>query len=334
MSKMKMTLQRFFFASLTLPLIIVFQNCGSRKMDFSQDSAALASTSSEASTANQSLAVSSDQFTITGTSTTQKNALDMIWVVDNSGSMYDTASIVRNNIESFLKSIDANSDFRFLLISKKGVSNAQVSLPNTYLGNSKFKQIDYQVESNDGAKILLDHLENTIPTIKSQNYALNSFFRADSKKAIIFVTDDESYLNSNTIQNRLDSISGWRNQYTVYGFIGLGSSASPCQANTGNIYINLANNTGGNTFNICDNNWTQHFSNLQNNVIAQINIPNFVTLSKDNVNTISAVYINSVKVDPSKYTISKSGKKTKITFKDTGKLKNNDKIKVDYTYNK
>lgn len=313
-------------------LCLAFQNCGSRKMDFKQDQTELASSSSQpAIVGTQNLATNIDEFTINSSSVNQSVALDMVWVIDNSGSMIDTASIVRKNLEGFLKLLETNSDFRFLLISRSGVSAAQVSLPSAYAGNSKFKQIDYQVESTDGPKILIDHLENSIPLIKSKNYGLDTFFRKDSKKTIIFVTDDESQINNNTIQNRLDAIPNWNNQYTVYGFVGLGYATSPCQARTGDTYINMANNTDGKTFNICDTDWSKHFTDLQNNVITKINAQDTVVLSKDEVASISAIYINNVKINSSKYTITKFGKKTQIKLKD---LKKNDKVKIEYSYKK
>lgn len=319
-----------------LILLPAFQNCGGgRKMSFSQDTAELASMDSNNTTVQTSaLATNTDEFTVRATNSTQNAPLDIVWVVDNSGSMSDTASLVRNNIEAFITSIDTSSDFRLLMIGAQGNTGAQIQIPAAFRSDSRIKQINYQVESTDGPQILLDHLLNTKPLIQSKNYHLDTFFRTTSKKVIIFVTDDESLISASTIQNTLDGINNWRNQYTIYGFVGLGGTASPCQASTGNTYINLAENTAGKYFNICSTNWTAHFNDLKNNIISKITTNNNFILAKDYVDKVSAVYINGIKQDASKYTVSKSGKKATLSFKDSSKIKTNDKIKIEYSYSK
>ena len=87
--------------------------------------------------------------------------LDMVWVIDNSGSMSEEAEQVRINFERFSNSLENKGDFKLALISKTEGSNSSpimgrfrpVGLPYVELSqNMKNKghiQIDYPVGSTN-----------------------------------------------------------------------------------------------------------------------------------------------------------------------------------------
>ncbi|WP_291515432.1 vWA domain-containing protein [Bdellovibrio sp. ArHS] len=227
---------------LALICIGAFQNC-SRSVAFREEGAVSTNLATEVFTVNSS----------------ENSALDMIWVIDNSGSMADNAAQVRSNLSSFLEQLDDKADFRFLLLSGTGTHGA--TLPND-LPSSYYRQITTSVGSKNGPALLLSALSAT---------ELKEFFRVDSQKVIVFVTDDNSNLSANSFLSSLLSMTQWpTSQVMVSSFVGMGASVSPCQSATGSVYTSLASLTKGKAYNICNEDWSANFADLLDKSIAQI----------------------------------------------------------------
>ncbi|WP_413287587.1 VWA domain-containing protein [Bdellovibrio sp. HCB337] len=203
--------------------------------------------------------VMTESFTVN--STKMVRPLDMVWVVDNSGSMKEEAAHVRNNLTTFINSLDKASDMKFLLYSQKGTTGTLVSLPSG-LDAARFTQVNKVVGSTDGTKLVGDHLvlalKNGVP-----------FFRTDSKKIVVFVTDDNSAISAATFMGLLDQAGARSADVAVFSFIGQGS-ASPCQAATGAVYQTLADQTKAKTYNICNLDWAQYFTDLKTDVLTKL----------------------------------------------------------------
>lgn len=246
----------------------------------------------------------------------QLRPLDIVWVVDNSGSMSTEAAHVRNNLVNFVSTLANVTDVKLALLSAIGSTGTLVDYPTIPIPNLKINQ---SVSSTNGLRLL----SSTICKVGSTHALCNSggeaavrgqlqnFLRADSHKVVVMVTDDES---SVPMTDFLDvySESFDRSTVTVYGWVGLGGNLSPCQARTGTQYSSLATATGGEVYNVCDTDWTSRFNQLANNVVTLVKdtiaLPNNVINS-----TILSVTLNDQPIAPVDYTISPAG----IAFNET-----------------
>jgi hypothetical protein len=220
--------------------------------------------------------------------------LDMIWVVDNSGSMSEEAANVRNNLTNFISALDKSVDMKFLLISQKstgGFFDYGVTLP-TGLDATRFMQKDIFIDSYHGPDVLLSEL-------KAEISAGKPFFRSDSKKIIVFVTDDNATMTAASFTSGLNNVGVGAGQAAVFGFVGLGGPLSPCQWATGLVYQSLATQSGGKTYNICAVDWTQNFSALHTDVLTKLG--RSYTLLDPMVTKITKVEVDGVAIDASMY---------------------------------
>lgn len=190
-------------------------------------------------------------------------SLDLIWVIDNSASMNQEAAHVRENLLSFVSHIEDEVDFKMSVISYKSTRGTGVVLPPN-LDSSRFTQIDQRISSRNGVQKLADLL--SLP--KRESKSLSSFFRPNSSKGIIFVTDDNSNMKSYQFMDFFNANFS-TDKLKVYGFVGLGRTESPCQAVTGRVYSELVQETNGKMYNICDADWRPHFETLATTFVNQ-----------------------------------------------------------------
>lgn len=172
--------------------------------------------------------IQTDGFTVRADTS---GALDLVWVVDNSGSMSEEAANVEKNLARFITQVKTKTDLRMAVISAQSGSQG-VRVPAT--PGLDLRVIDHQVESFNPLTLLAlsfcsdaqiakgasafsspplivrlnDHgferfcalaklQESGVPpeySIKLVTNALsdNRFYRADAAKAFIVVTDDNS----------------------------------------------------------------------------------------------------------------------------------------------
>lgn len=124
--------------------------------------------------------------------------VDLVIVLDNSGSMREEIEAVERNINVNLATIvaEAGIDFRVILIGKHGEGgpfdsdicvSAPLSgtscepVPPTPANTDRFRHVDVEVSSDDAFRVTL------------QTFAQwSDFLRVDALKALVVVTDDES----------------------------------------------------------------------------------------------------------------------------------------------
>ena len=144
----------------------------------------------------------------------------------------------------------------------------------------------------------------------------------------MFVTDDESDLSA---QAFLDL---YRARYpnsplTVFGFVAQDLTTSPCGYGAGNAYVELAQATGGKTYNICDETWDAHFDDLAIEVsrLAQM----IFLLEQSDVNEVEKVFVDGKEVPQGDYLVVRN--KVRIHSKYFSETKEY-KVSVKYKYNK
>lgn len=210
--------------------------------------------------------------------------VDIIWVIDASGSMWDETQRVAENINAFSEDIAAAAiDFRVVMITTLDPVPAGTPLPNS----DNYLFVSGSVDSNNSLDILRD--------IYGQ---YRSFLRPDAVAHFIVLTDDESGYNqlstpddrSAAFQSDMQGLLGKSfylhtisSEDTGGGVPCMGDAAScpfglaipgVCGAAApGNTYYKLAAATGGLSVSICTADWSQVFEPLKAAVIDSVPLP-------------------------------------------------------------
>jgi hypothetical protein len=148
--------------------------------------------------------------------------VDILFVIDNSGSMGDEIAAVEDNINvNFADIIQAsNIDYRIIMISKHG-RNQDESIcvrsplsgttcrpkpPNRPANTARFFHYDVEVGSWDSLQLLL----NTYNQRDRNGFApdgWSGWLRAGARKVFVEITDDESHLSATDFENALFALS-------------------------------------------------------------------------------------------------------------------------------
>ncbi|NJL24733.1 MAG: hypothetical protein HC902_05900 [Calothrix sp. SM1_5_4] len=81
----------------------------------------------------------------------QIKPLDIVWIVDNSGSMSAEAAHVRSNLTQFVNQLSSLSDVKIAVVSRVGSTGTSVGIPQIPIPSL---QVNQTVESTDALRIL------------------------------------------------------------------------------------------------------------------------------------------------------------------------------------
>jgi hypothetical protein len=246
--------------------------------------------------------------------------LDLVWVIDSSGSMSTEIDHVKSNLALFISRVQNQTDLKMALISETSVRD-HITFPNS---GAQFLHIDQRVRSKDALTLtgaaLCGNLEGACSGFARSTVQgrLANFWRKHSKKVVIVVTDDESEIQDSAFLGAFSQLYPEQHPST-FGFIGLGSSLSPCQAATGNRYMEMVRRTGGALYNVCDKDWSASFSSLASGVVALSAPP--VQLPRD-LATISIfnVILDGRPLLPNQYTVTREGIYISPSLLTTGRI--------------
>lgn len=296
-------------------LVLMFQNC-SQNVDFKTqpESLSLGSNTGDGAgvpTEPSNSPERTEQFKVAFNS--EAAPLDMMWVIDNSASMDAEAALVRKNFDAFLTALNMSTNFRLVLITTEDLTKNGVTIPSSFNSDTHL-QINHEVGSFNGPSVLL----------KKMNLAPNGFLRSDSKKIIVFVTDDNSDLGADSFLSSLVSNQKWsKDDISVSSFIGLNKADSPCMAREGAVYKTLASDTKGKNYNICDPDWSAAFSNLIEGSVSKA-VRRFTLTSASEVKEILEVKVDGKKILSSLYSV--AGKT--VTLADSVALAENSQVTI------
>jgi hypothetical protein len=190
---------------------------------------------------------------------------DIIFIVDNSGSMGDEANAVQANLNNFSQQIiDSGVDAHVVLISSypgngngicvepplgSGGCNSADSNPPTYL------HIDEGVGSHDALQRLLGSSAQWMPVV-----------RPDSGLHVVVVTDDESNLDALSFDSQFKALNPDFDDYKLHGIVSMQDCSDA--ADIGQVYISLGQLTGGLVSDLCLQNFQPVFDLLATEVIS------------------------------------------------------------------
>ncbi len=279
-----------------------------------------------------------EEFNLSSSVTT--SPIDMIWVIDNSGSMEQEAAEVRRNLDNFMTSISARVDLKVTVISNADAKFGVTLTPEALA--SGHAQIVQTVQSRNllslAASALCPDTETAVPGIgplgllfkicnaSGSAKQLGDFkgvneirglalkrLRPNSAKVFVFVTDDDAE-GVITPGNFLSSIKVDKSAAHVYAFRGDTAGDNCDISRKGLAYDALALATGGETFDICLVDWSPQFAKLTSNVIDIANSKNIFTLSELGSLTIKKVFLDGKELPAKNYVI--AGSSVKIIDQD------------------
>jgi hypothetical protein len=203
--------------------------------------------------------------------------IDIVWVVDTSGSMENEAEAVQNNLEAFAAAIGGvGLDWHVVMISTQAFVNVPPSLAN----DPRYLLIDRQVDSNAPLQALLDEFPRYQPHLRRRAFV-----------HFVAVTDDESRIPWETFdaQMRTNLSRNYRFHTISSELAGPPSfmypEGQPCTTSSGFPpegaaapgieYWELAATTGGRTFSICtpESEWSSLFDTLTEAIAIPQRIP-------------------------------------------------------------
>lgn len=203
--------------------------------------------------------------------------VDLIWVVDSSGSMDNEAKRVQDNLNSFSTEMGkVGIDYRVVMIT----SSSFVKVPPPLGTSASFKFIDRAVGSNEPLQVLLDEFPK-----------YGSFLRPHAITHMVGVTDDESDLGAEAFYTAMQKNLG--HQFTFHAIASekvaptFTNPEGACQtsgfppegaAAPGVQYYKLADATKGLKFSICTSDWTGLFATLTKAVAVKAKLPCAFTL--------------------------------------------------------
>lgn len=189
--------------------------------------------------------------------------VDIVWIVDDSGSMSEEASLVQSQMNSFVTTISsAGLDVHVVLITAAGF----ISVPDP-LGSDpdQFLRVEESVFSDEA----LEKLISTYPR-------WSDFLRRDSALHLIAVTDDESSLDGAEFVRQMQALAGRTFRLhaiasppgSTHRPAGFGFEMDGCAgpngeaADNGEEYWEASLATGGRQLDICSSDWSSLFREL------------------------------------------------------------------------
>lgn len=200
--------------------------------------------------------------------------LDIVWVIDDSGSMDQEAALVQTGMNDFASRIGSSgiTDYHVIVMTRSG----WVTVPPP-LGTdpAHFLFIDQDVQSHDAFDRTLQRLPDMRP-----------FLRDDATMHFVFVTDDESDMAASTFLAMMQTMLG--REFVAHAIVSPPGSThcgggplfcSGCSgpygsgAANGQEYWDLASFTTGLQLNICSADWGTVFDALLAVVAVPMAIP-------------------------------------------------------------
>ena len=246
--------------------------------------------------------------------------IDVLWVVDNSGSMAPRQENIARNFSSFITEFTRNSiDYRIAvtttdifkeagrfvgtpkILSPTTPNVATVFANNVKVGinGSPFEvgleaarmSLDLQAQAN-AASVM--QCQAACPTMGQATCRLNcetnmvfQFLRRDAYLYLIFVTDEEDRSSQDVryFYRYFETVKGVGNDGTVTTAAIMGDTPSnTCGATPGTRYKALSDLTGGEVGSICDNNFSTTLGKLARNAVGLKR--KFALQAKPNIQTI------------------------------------------------
>ena len=189
------------------------------------------------------------------------NGVDILWVVDPSGSMYGNWPQVVLGVEQMLLALPANVNWRLEIIPGDP-NRAQVLSSFPILPGDSLSIVQNHLQNN-----ISGHYEKGFDSVKryiQNNSDAQNWMRPDAALLVVFVSDedDQSSLSSYEFITWASLV---RSEVFVASIVNVDHATSLCPTqfqviDIGTNYIDVANHFGGQVIDICDSDWSSGVS--------------------------------------------------------------------------
>lgn len=212
--------------------------------------------------------------------------VDVVWFVDNSGSMTEETRYVNMNLNTFAGVMEASGlDYRVIMIARRGTGSLQVCatppLGGANCGDGpRFRHVDQQVESTDGLQLVLNTYSRW-----------GDFVRPQALKFFVAVTDDNSALSADAFDAMIRMRPPFE-RYTFHSIVGYNNRTEcPTLATVGTVYLTLTERTMGERARICDMDWSGIFTSFARSIVRRTNF--FTLTTAPHLDTIRVYLIDA-----------------------------------------
>jgi hypothetical protein len=229
----------------------------------------------------------------------EERIYDLLWVIDNSGSMRPFQTMLSQNMQNFVNQFlsPGDVDFRMGFIT----TDWYLLQGNTYIDDTTVNPAGVAASLVDGIGTHGSGIERGLLQVASalqQFDATGEFLRHDSNLIIIYVSDEQdgSPLNYNAY---LNMYLNYKTQDKIRAYSVIGDYPSGCNSTTNNGfpmnadfgagYYDITNHLGGSWFSICSHDWSHSMSNLAADITMRAN---FFLEKPDPVISTIEVYVN------------------------------------------
>ncbi len=220
----------------------------------------------------------------------EKPSVDLVFIIDNSGSMGAEMIQVKTNVNAFAQRIGQSGlDYRVIFIVAKAATATQTGLAicvppplgglNCTDNLPTFRHVNKSVGSTNALSLLLSTYDNASPAL-----AWRDNLRPDSYKIFVVVTDDQSAMTSAAFDTQLlakqpagmfgtaaarryifHTIAGWTD-----GTAHLTGPTCAGAVNNGSRYQELSKLTGGIIDSVCKTDYSGVLDNIARGTMARL----------------------------------------------------------------
>ena len=183
--------------------------------------------------------------------------VDIVWIIDQSGSMSQEIAGVKQNMNNFAKSIaSSKNDYRVIVLARRGTGSKDICIPPPLGGSNcgdstRFKQVSKSVGSTNELSLYMSYASQ-----------IEAFMRPTSLRLLVVVTDDNSSVSATAFHTWIKKRTGY-NDYVFHSIVSV--TKDWCTAKVGSVYKDLTTWTKGSWYHICSANWTTLFQSLGKN---------------------------------------------------------------------
>lgn len=197
---------------------------------------------------------------------------DIVWIIDNSGSMTQEAKWVQQHMNTFSSKIVASGiDVHVVLISSASNQTNGVCIPTplgsgTCPADTKLPTFLHDVKTVAST--------NALSLLVSEYPNYKSALRAGAARNFVVVTDDDSAMTAADFKTKITALDpAGMAGFKLHGIFSYDapSVAGPCQnvaAKEGKVYKTLVKDTGGVSGNLCAQDFAPVFDQLATAVIS------------------------------------------------------------------
>ena len=195
------------------------------------------------------------------------NGVDIIWVVDPSGSMVSHQARLLMGFDAMMNALPT-TDWRLAIIPSDYRFSKQESQFPLVPGDTVYDAENMYLSSKKGS--LEAGFDALYSYILDNDYSL-TWMRHDAALLIVFVSDEEEQSNIyfSQVSQFITWITSYRNNVYVASIVNQHPSISTCNPNAsyeGQRYMSAANFFGGQIIDICSEDWTAGVQDASNQI--------------------------------------------------------------------